>query len=95
MKDARGIELNTASEDELAIQVGLGPERASRIMANRPYRSWDDVRRVEGLTDAVVEALRGAGAELGDPAAAVVVPREEERALKPQERDVAERGRRL
>ena len=93
--DANGVALNTASEDDLAITVGLGPERASRIMASRPFRSWDDVRRIEGLTDAIVEQLQRAGAVLGDADAAEVVPREEERLLKPEERDVEIRGRRL
>jgi hypothetical protein len=92
--DARGVALNTSSEDDLSA-AGLGPERARRILANRPYRSWDDVKRVEGLTDSVVEALQRAGAELGDPSQAVVVPLEEQRDLKPEERSVEIRGRRL
>lgn len=95
VQNAEGIALNTASEDELASYVGLGPERASRILAHRPYRSWDDVRRLEGMTDAIVDALQRAGAELGDPDAAEVMPREEERMLKPEERDVEYRGKRL
>lgn len=94
VSDARGIALNTSSVDELS-DAGLGPERARRILANRPYRSWDDLKRVEGLTDNIVDALKRAGAELGDPVGAEVVPLEEERALKPEERDVETRGRRL
>jgi hypothetical protein len=92
--DARGIALNTSSEDELSA-VGLGPERARRILASRPYRSWDDVKSVEGFTDTVVDALQRAGAELGDPGQAEVVPLEEERTLRPEERDVEIRGKRL
>jgi isopentenyl diphosphate isomerase/L-lactate dehydrogenase-like FMN-dependent dehydrogenase len=95
VKDANQISLNTASEDELAIIAGLGPQRASRIMASRPFRTWDDVKRVEGLTDAIVEKLKQAGANLDSPELAEVVPREEERALRPEERDVEARGRRL
>jgi Helix-hairpin-helix motif len=92
--NARGVALNTSSQDELS-DTGLGPERARRILANRPYRSWDDVKRVEGFTDVVVDALQRAGAELGDPTRAEVVPLEEERDLKPEERDVEIRGKRL
>jgi hypothetical protein len=95
VKNATGVALNTASEDELAIEAGLGGERASRIMASRPFRSWDDVKKIEGLTDAVVEALQQAGAVLGDPAQAQVVPRPQDAPLKPEERDVEIRGRRL
>ena len=95
VKDAKGIDLNTADEDELALQVGLGPERASRIMASRPLRSWDDVKHIEGLTDAIVEALQRSGAVLGDPAQAQVVPRPDDLRLRPEERDVDIRGKRL
>ena len=95
VRNAKDVALNTASEDELSIEVGLGPERASRIMANRPFRSWDDVKRVEGLTAAIVDQLQRAGAVLGDPDQAEVVPRPEEAMLKPEERDVEVRGRRL
>jgi hypothetical protein len=94
VRDPRGVALNTASADELSNQAGLGPERASRIMASRPFRSWDDVKRVEGLTDVIVDKLRQAGAELGDPEQAEVVPREEDAALTPEERDVEVRARR-
>ena len=95
VRNAQGVEMNTASEDQLSIEVGLGPERTSRILASRPFRSWDDLRRVEGMTNAIVDALQSAGAELGDPDAAEVVPREEERLLRPEERDVEIRGKRL
>jgi hypothetical protein len=95
VRNARGVELNTASEDQLSSEVGLGPERTSRILASRPFRSWDDVKRLEGLTDAIVEALQREGAVLGDADQAEVIPREQERMLKPEERDVDIRGRRL
>jgi Helix-hairpin-helix motif len=93
--DAQNVDLNSASEEQLANDVGLGVERASRIRASRPFRSWDDVKRIEGLTDAVVEQLQRAGAVLGDPDRAEVVPRPQDQHLKPEERDVTIRGRRL
>lgn len=95
VKDARGVSLNTASLDHLSMEVGLGPERASRIAASRPFRSWNDLKRVEGMTDAIVDALQRGGAILGDPEQAEVVPRPEESRLRPEERDVEARGRRL
>jgi hypothetical protein len=95
VKDAAGVDLNTASEDELSAHVGLGYERASRLMASRPLRSWDDVKRIEGLTDAIVEKLQRSGAVLGDPGQAKVVPRPQDQHLKPEERDVEIRGKRL
>jgi len=95
VKDARGVSLNTATMDELSMKVGLGPERASRIAASRPFRSWDELKRVEGMTEAIVEALQRGGAVVGDPEEAEVVPRPEDAHLKPEERDVEIRGRRL
>jgi hypothetical protein len=93
--NAKGVALNTASEDDLSVKAGLGLQRARHIRASRPFRSWDDVKRVEGLTNAIVDALQNAGAVLGDADAAEVVPLEEHRDLKPEERDVEIRGRRL
>ena len=93
--NAKDIALNTATEEELSVVAGLGPQRASHIMAARPFHSWDDVKRIEGLTEAIVEQLQRAGAVLGDPDRAVVVPRVEEQALSPEERNVEIRGRRL
>lgn len=95
VRNAQGVAMNTANEEQLSMDVGLGPERTSRILASRPFHSWDDLRRIEGMTDAVVDALQRGGAVLGDPDAAVVVPREEERMLRPEERDVEIRGKRL
>jgi predicted flap endonuclease-1-like 5' DNA nuclease len=63
--DAKGVDLNTASEDELERVGGIGRERARRIIENRPLKSWDDLKRIEGFSDKLVEDLRAAGATLG------------------------------
>jgi hypothetical protein len=65
VRDAKDVDLNSASEDELAEDVGLGPGRARRLVESRPFASWDDVRRVEGMTDVVVEELKSKGAVIG------------------------------
>jgi len=62
--NAKGVNLNTASEGELERVGGLGRERAQRIVKNRPFRSWDDVKEIEGFGDTLVEDLRRAGAEV-------------------------------
>jgi competence protein ComEA len=64
--NANGIDLNRASEQELDGVGGLGHERAQRIVQNRPFRSWDDLKRVEGFSDTLVDDLRQAGATLGE-----------------------------
>ena len=62
--DATNVNLNTASEDELEKVGGLGRERAGRLVQNRPYKTWDDVKRVEGFSDKLVEDLQREGAQL-------------------------------
>ena len=64
--DAQGVDLNTASAEQLDKVGGLGHDRVQRIIRNRPFRSWDDLKRVEGFGDTLVEDLRQKGAALGD-----------------------------
>jgi DNA uptake protein ComE-like DNA-binding protein len=63
--DAKGVDLNSASEEELENVGGLGRERARRIVQNRPFRSWDEVKRIEGFSDKLVADLQNAGATIG------------------------------
>jgi DNA uptake protein ComE-like DNA-binding protein len=43
------IEINTATEKELRTVPGVGPVMAARIIAARPFRSADDLKRVSGI----------------------------------------------
>lgn len=63
--DADGIDLNTADESELENIGGLGRERAGRIVQARPLKNWDDVRKIEGFSETLVNDLRQAGATVG------------------------------
>lgn len=63
--DANGVDLNSASREELDRIGGLGEDRTRRIVENRPFNSWDDLRQVEGFGGTLVEDLKGAGATLG------------------------------
>lgn len=63
--DAKGIDLNTASAEDLDGVGGLGQDRVRRIIENRPVRSWDDLRKVEGFSGTLVDDLRKAGATIG------------------------------
>lgn len=47
--DANGVDLNSASEQQLEHVGGLGQERARRIVSERPFRNWDDLKRIPGL----------------------------------------------
>lgn len=63
---ADGLNLNSASAEELDRVGGLGHDRVQRIVENRPFRSWDDLKRVEGFGGTLVEDLKNAGATLGE-----------------------------
>lgn len=57
------VDLNCASEKELALLPGIGPARAARITefrrANGPFRSLAGLARVPGMNRGMVEKLRG------------------------------------
>jgi endonuclease YncB( thermonuclease family)/predicted flap endonuclease-1-like 5' DNA nuclease len=45
------IDINTSTEKELKMIPGIGPVIASRIIATRPFRSADDLKKVNGIGD--------------------------------------------
>ena len=45
------IDINTATEKELTTVPGIGHVMAARIIAVRPFRSADDLKRVSGIGD--------------------------------------------
>lgn len=55
---AAPLDVNRASEWELARLPGVGPALAARIVAARPFDEVDDLRRVRGLRPAALERLR-------------------------------------
>jgi DNA uptake protein ComE-like DNA-binding protein len=61
----RVIDLNTASEDELAELPMVGRERARALAENRPFKSWEDVERVPGFGSGMVDDLKSGGATIG------------------------------
>jgi competence ComEA-like helix-hairpin-helix protein len=52
------IDVNTATEKELKMIPGVGPVIASRIIAARPFRSADDLRKVSGIGDKKYAEIR-------------------------------------
>ncbi|HEX3020675.1 MAG TPA: helix-hairpin-helix domain-containing protein [Chitinispirillaceae bacterium] len=59
------IDLNNADFETIAKLPMVGEKRAHFIVDNRPYQSWDDLRKVPGLSDGMVEDLRNSNATLG------------------------------
>ncbi|HET7056907.1 MAG TPA: helix-hairpin-helix domain-containing protein [Thermomicrobiales bacterium] len=58
------IDLNTAPEDVLAALSSVGPARIEALMLRRPFRNWDDVARVPGISQSIIERLKSSGAGL-------------------------------
>ena len=52
------IDINTATEKELKMIPGVGPVMASRIVAARPFRSADDLKKVDGIGDKKYAIIR-------------------------------------
>jgi competence protein ComEA len=51
------VDLNSASEKDLEALPGVGPATAKKIMAGRPYKSTDELKKA-GLNDKAIEALK-------------------------------------
>jgi len=49
LPDGPVVDLNHATEEELKTLPGIGPKMAQVIIANRPFRTFDDLDRVPGL----------------------------------------------
>ncbi len=61
------IDLNTASEQDLANIPWLGHRLARMLVDQRPYTNMDDVRRVPGITEDIIDQLVRGGATVGNP----------------------------
>lgn len=62
------ININTASREELAGILGLGPDLADDIVNYRelygPFKNWEDLKHIEGITDSVIEEMQNSGATI-------------------------------
>jgi endonuclease YncB( thermonuclease family) len=52
------IDINTATEKELMTVPGIGRVTATRVIAARPFRSADDLKRVNGIGDKKYAQIR-------------------------------------
>lgn len=55
---AMPVDVNRASEGELARLPGVGPALAARIIAARPFTGVEELRRVRGLRRTTLERLQ-------------------------------------
>jgi DNA uptake protein ComE-like DNA-binding protein len=56
--DLGQIDINKATEKELKMIPGIGPVMAGRIIAARPFRSADDLKKVNGIGDKKYAKIR-------------------------------------
>ena len=52
------LDLNSASKEELMSIEGIGPVLSARIIAGRPYKTVDDLLKVEGIGPKKLENIR-------------------------------------
>ena len=58
------VNLNLADEEALS-RLGLDQRQAGALIEQRPLRAWGDLKRIEGVDQALINALKSAGADLG------------------------------
>jgi DNA uptake protein ComE-like DNA-binding protein len=56
--DLGRIDINNATEKELRMIPGIGPVMAGRIIAARPFRSADDLKKVDGIGEKKYARIR-------------------------------------
>jgi competence protein ComEA len=76
------VDINTASQAELEAVKGVGPATAKKIIANRPYKSLDELSKA-GLSAKKVESFKSSLTVGGAPApAAPAAAKEEKKSAK-------------
>lgn len=51
------VDINTADQKTLEKLPGIGPAKAQAIIAGRPYKSKEDLKKVDGIGEKTYKAL--------------------------------------
>ncbi len=69
----KNIDLNTATEQELASIQGIGKDHAKKIVEfrsqNGSLKSWEDLKRIPGMPGNMLDTLKRHGCTVGGKAA--------------------------
>jgi competence protein ComEA len=88
VKGAAIVDINTADEKTLEALPGVGKATAKAIVAGRPYKNIDDLKRVKGMSDKKIQAIKdkvsvgGAAASTATAATAQKTTAAEKRAIE-------------
>lgn len=55
------VDLNSASADEIRQSCDVGPSTAETLVKNRPFRDMDEIGRIPGVGQEIVEKLKAHG----------------------------------
>jgi len=70
---SKNLDLNTATEQELAVIQGLGRDNAKKIVdyrnQNGTFKSWEDLKRIPGMPTTMLDVLKRQGLTVGGKAA--------------------------
>lgn len=58
MASEKKINLNTADLEDLERVTGLGHTRAQYILEHRPYKDWEEVKKVPGFNDQLIHTMK-------------------------------------
>jgi DNA uptake protein ComE-like DNA-binding protein len=59
------VNINSASVEDIANLPMIGQDRAEKIIEARPFNSWEDIEKVEGLDKGAIDDLKSGNATLG------------------------------
>ncbi len=91
------IDLNTADQKTLESLPGIGKATAKAIIAGRPYQSVDDLKKVKGISDSKLKAIKdkvAVGASVATPAdpSAPIAPAAAARKALSAQKEVSEKA---
>ena len=70
---SKNLDLNTATEQELAGIQGLGRDNAKKIVDHRNqnggFKSWEDLKRIPGMPSTTLDTLKRQGLTVAGKAA--------------------------